>query len=103
MTVESGGKLIVFSGGTGIDFTVDSGGTAINSAGGSLDVVASATNSGVLVNAGIVNVQNGGTLTLDAATLITPAASIDGQLQPNDPVYSTQHDALRRRHGVDVR
>jgi autotransporter passenger strand-loop-strand repeat protein len=69
VTVESGGKLIVFSRGTGIDFTVDSGGTAINSAGGSLDVVVSATNSGVLVNSGIVNVQNGGTLTLAAATL----------------------------------
>ena len=69
VTVESRGKLIVFSGGTGIDFTVDSGGTAINSAGGSLDVVVSTTNSGVLVNFGIVNVQNGGTLTLDAATL----------------------------------
>jgi autotransporter passenger strand-loop-strand repeat protein len=69
VTVDSGGRLIVFSGGTGIDFTVDSGGTAVNSVGGSLEAVVSATDAGVLVNSGTVNVQNGATLTVGAATL----------------------------------
>ena len=67
--VESGGKLLVLSGGTAVDPTVENGGTAINSKGGSLDAVTGATDSGRLVNSGAVNVTQGGTLTLAAATI----------------------------------
>ena len=67
--ISSGGKLFVQSGGTAIDVTIFSGGSAVNSAHGELDVVAGATDSGVLVNSGTINVRNGATLTLDAATL----------------------------------
>ena len=68
-TVFSGGKLFVQSGGTAIDITIVSGGTAINSVGGSFDAVVSATDSGTLINSGAVDVQNGATLTVGAATL----------------------------------
>jgi len=44
-------------------------GTAINSAGGTLDAVASLTDSGTLTNLGTINVEQGGTLTLVAATV----------------------------------
>ena len=57
VTVDSGGRLIVFSGGTGIDFTVGTGRTAINSAGGSLDVSATATDSGTLIDSAVVRVS----------------------------------------------
>ena len=68
-TVFGGGKLFVRSGGSAVDITIASGGTAINSVGGNLDAVVSATDSGTLVNSGAVNVRNGGTLTVGAATL----------------------------------
>ena len=67
--ISSGGKLFIQSGGTAVDITIFSGGSAINSAGGKLDVVGSATDFGVLVNSGTINVRNGATLTLGAATL----------------------------------
>ena len=67
--ISSGGKLFIQSGGTAIDITIFSGGSAINSAHGELDVVVSAADSGVLVNSGTINVRNGATLTLGAATL----------------------------------
>ena len=68
-TVFGGGKLFVRSGGTAVDITIASGGTAINSVGGILDAVVSATDFGTLINSGAVNVQNGATLTVGAATL----------------------------------
>ena len=68
-TVFGGGKLFVQSGGTAVDITIASGGTAINSVGGSLDAVVSATDFGTLINSGAVNVQDGATLTVGAATL----------------------------------
>jgi autotransporter passenger strand-loop-strand repeat protein len=68
-TVFGGGKLFVRSGGSAVDITSASGGTAINSVGANLDAVVSATDSGTLVNSGAVNVRNGGTLTVGAATL----------------------------------
>src|SRR5262249_6747322 len=54
---------------TAIDPTIFSGGSAINSRGGNLDVAVSATVAGVLVNSGTVNVQDGATLTVGAAAL----------------------------------
>ena len=56
-SISGGGKLFIQSGGTAIDITIFSGGSAINSAGGKLDVVVSAMDSGALVNSGTVNVQ----------------------------------------------
>jgi autotransporter passenger strand-loop-strand repeat protein len=67
--ISGGGKLFIQSGGTAIDITIFSGGSAVNSAHGELGVVVSATDSGVLVNSGTINVRNGATLTLGAATL----------------------------------
>ena len=77
----------------------------MNTAGATLNVLVSATNSGTLTNSGTVNVFDGGTLTLGAAA-VTYAGSI--RLQGTSAVSGAtlllrrQREALRRRYAVSV-
>jgi hypothetical protein len=58
----------VQSGGSAVDLTVQSGGSAVVSAGGEFDVVVSAANSGTLVDFSTVKVSSGGVLKLSGVT-----------------------------------
>ena len=51
-------------GGSAVDMAIASGGTAIVSSGGIVDVKAGAADSGTLTNSGAINVSSGATLTL---------------------------------------
>ena len=72
--VASGGRLLVLAGGTAVDVIIQSGGTAINSGGGIFDVVSGAADFGALVNSGQVNIADGATFTVSAATLTNGGA-----------------------------
>jgi hypothetical protein len=67
----------VQSGGSAVDLTVQNGGSAVVSAGGVLDVVTSAANSGTFIDSGAVNVSSGGVLRLSGVTSVGAGALIE--------------------------
>ena len=77
ITIDSGAKAFVQSGGSAVDLTVLSGGSAVVSAGGVFNVVASATNSGRLIDSGAVDVSNGAVLALSGVTSVGAGALIE--------------------------
>ena len=70
ITIDSGAKVFLQSGGSAVDLTVLSGGSAVVSAGGVFDVVTSAANFGTLIEFGAVHVASGGVLTLSGKTSV---------------------------------
>jgi len=66
----------VSGGGTAVDITIASGGSGVVSAGGSLVVQGSATDSGTLRNSGTITVSDGATLAISAAALVNSGAIV---------------------------